>query len=169
MPETTTPVDIPQEITPVVELAGEGTGLVVEEVHKYPPLTTDEETFALAMIECEGNIAAAYRTTYGMEVKFPLARGKELLCKPAIALKIRDLTEKIEDASLISTGAHLNMLAMIRDQAMVTGQIKVAFQAERSRGEAVGIYQRHEAKNKAGSGGPVQISISMASKFDVNI
>lgn len=169
MPETTTPVDIPQEITSVVEVANSSMLTAVEEVHEYPPLTTDEETFALAIVECEGNIAAAYRTVYGQEVAFPLARGKALLCKPAIALKIRDLTEKIEDASLISTGAHLNMLAMIRDQAMVTGQIKVAYQAERSRGEAVGIYQKHEAKNKSGGTGNVQINVVMASKFDSSI
>lgn len=140
-------------------------------VIEYPPLTQDEETFALAVIECSGNISAAYRMVYGADEPMPLARGKALLAKPAIALKIRDITDAVQEASLISVGAHLDQLAKIRDLSVVTGQLKVAYQAERSRGEAVGIYQKHDAKNKGGGGGntAVQINVTMASKHDANI
>jgi len=138
------------------------------EVHEYPPLTRDEETFALAIIECAGNIAAAYRMAFPDEHDMPLARGKALLCKPAIALKIRSITEAVQDASLISVGAHLDQLAKIRDLSIVTGQLKTAFMAERSRGEAVGIYQKHDANNKGGANN-VQINVVMASKHDKNI
>jgi hypothetical protein len=140
-----------------------------EPVFKYPPLTLEEDTFALAMVECAGNVAAAYKMAFGLDAVMPLARGKELLTKPAIALKIRDLTDKIEDASLISVGAHLNQLANIRDIAIATGQIKVAYSAERSRGEAVGIYQKHDAKNQNKGTGAVNIQINMASKHDASI
>lgn len=139
-----------------------------EEVLQYPPLTLDEETFALAIIESSGNIAAAYKMTFGVESKFPLARGKELLTKPAIALKIKQITEAVQEASLISVGAHLDQLATIRDLSIVTGQLKTAYMAERSRGEAVGIYQKHDAKNKGG-GNNVQVNVVMASKHDENI
>lgn len=142
---------------------------VPESVFEYPPLTRDEETFALAVIECAGNIAAAYRMAFPDDHNMPLARGKELLCKPAIALKIRAITEAVQDASLISVGAHLDQLAKIRDLSIVTGQFKTAYMAERSRGEAVGIYQKHDANNKGGGGNNVQINVVMASKHDKNI
>lgn len=156
------------EILPTVEAPVE---LVVhdEPAFQYPALTQEEETFALAMVECAGNVSAAYRMAYGPDVLMPLARGKELLCNPSVALKIRDLTDKIEDASLISVGAHLNQLATIRDIAIATGQIKVAYSAERSRGEAVGIYQKHDAKNQGKGNGAVNIQINMASKHDASI
>lgn len=142
---------------------------VPEEAHEYPPLTRDEETFALAIIETSGNIASAYKMVFGSDSKMPLARGKELLCKPAIALKIRDITLAVQEASLISVGAHLDQLANIRDLSIVTGQLKTAYMAERSRGEAVGIYQKHDVKNKNPGTQAVQINITMASKHDVNI
>ncbi len=135
----------------------------------YPPLSLEEETFALAMVEMSGNVGASYKAAYGVDVNFPSARGKELLAKPAIALKIRSITEAVEDASLISVGAHLSELSDIRDLAKVTGQLKTALAAERSRGEAVGIYQRHEKKNSTPNAGGVNIMINMASKHDVDI
>jgi hypothetical protein len=139
-----------------------------DEKFEYPPLSREEETFALAVIECAGNIAAAFRMTFPDEHDMPLARGKALLCKPAIALKIRSITEAVQDASLISVGAHLDQLAKIRDLSIVTGQLKTAYMAERSRGEAVGIYQKHDAGNKGG-GNNVQVNVVMASKYDENI
>src|SRR6266705_2361569 len=96
---------------------------VPEPAFEYPPLTQDEETFALAIIETSGNVAAAYKMPFGTDSYMPLAKGKELLCKPAIALKIRAITDAVQEASLISVGAHLDQLATIRDLSIVTGQI----------------------------------------------
>lgn len=135
----------------------------------YPPCTMDEDTFALAVIETSGNIAAAYRMVFGVDSHMPLARGKELLSRPQVALRIREITDKVQDAALISVGAHLNELADIRDLAKQTGQLKTALAAERSRGEAVGIYQKHDAMNKGNGGGNTQIMINLASKYDVSI
>lgn len=135
----------------------------------YPLCTPDEDMFALAVIECSGNIAAAYRMVFGAESYMPLARGKEMLVRPQVALKIRDITDKIQDAALISVGAHLHELAEIRDLAKATGQLKTALAAERNRGEAVGIYQKHEAKNSGKGGGTTQIMINLASKYDTSI
>ena len=139
------------------------------EIHAYPPLTLEEETFALAIIETSGNVTAAYKMVYGADSYMPLARGKELLCKPGIALKIKSITDAVQEASLISVGAHLDQLARIRDLSIVTGQLKTAYMAERSRGEAVGIYQKHDANNKGGGSNNVQINLTMASKHDVDI
>lgn len=135
-----------------------------EEFHEYPPLTQAEDTFALAVIECGGNINAAYKMTFGDESPFPLARGKELLTKPQIALRIKEITDKIQDASLISLGAHLYELADIRDLAKTSGQLKVALSAERSRGEVVGLYAHAVPK-----GGNTAIQINFASRFDADI
>ena len=132
-----------------------------------PPCTQEEETFALAVIESNGNIASAYRMAFGDD-PYPLARGKQYLCRPQVALKIKILTDAIQDASLISVGAHLHELAEIRDLAKGSGQLKTALAAERARGEAVGIYQKHDAQ-RGGHGGSVNIQINTASKYDVSI
>jgi prefoldin subunit 5 len=92
-----------------------------------------------------------------------------MLCRPQVALKIKTLTDAIQDASLISLGAHLNELASIRDLAKFTNQLKTALAAERARGEAVGIYQKHDAQNKGKLSGAVNIQINMASPHDVSI
>jgi uncharacterized protein GlcG (DUF336 family) len=129
----------------------------------------DEATFALAVMECGGNIGAAYKMAFGPDIQFPIARGKDMLCRPQVALKIKELSDKIQDASLISIGAHLHELADIRDLAKATGQLKVALAAEVNRGEAVGIYQRHELGNRNKTPGTVNIQINMASAHDVTI
>lgn len=134
-----------------------------------PKCDEDESTFALAVLESNGNIAAAYRMAFGADVRYPLALGKDMLCRPQVALKIKELTDKIQDASLISIGAHLHELADIRDLAKATGQLKTALAAERNRGEAVGIYQRHDANHRNANPGAVNIQINMASTHDVSI
>lgn len=139
-----------------------------EPVFTYPPLTQAEDTFALAVIECGGNINSAYKMTFGVDSPFPLARGKELLSKPQIALRIKEITDKIQDASLISMGAHLYELADIRDLAKTSGQLKVALSAERARGEVVGLYDNFASGGKNNSGA-TSIQINLVSKFDVNI
>ncbi|MFZ2287581.1 MAG: hypothetical protein WAV93_11400 [Bacteroidales bacterium] len=148
-------------ITPLIKIV-EDVSVVAE---AYPPLTQAEDTFALAIIECGGNIAAAYKMTYGEDSPFPIARGKELLSKPQIALRIREITDKIQDASLISMGAHLYELADIRDLAKNSGQLKVALSAERARGEVVGLYDNFERGGKANT----NVQINLVSKFDINI
>lgn len=147
--------------SPLIEIV-EDVSVIAE---AYPPLTQAEDTFALAIIECGGNIQSAYKMTYGEDSPFPIARGKELLTKPQIALRIKEITDKIQDASLISMGAHLYELADIRDLAKNTGQLKVALSAERARGEVVGLYDNFERGGKANT----SVQINLVSKFDVNI
>jgi len=121
--------------------------VVVEEVKlpEPPKLTLQEDTFALAMIECAGNVGSAYRMAFGTDQEFAVARGKQLLGNPLIQERIQGIMSKIQDSNLITLGAHLAELADIRDTAKVTGQIKVALDAERSRGEAGGLYAKHQA------------------------
>jgi prefoldin subunit 5 len=100
-------------------------------------------------------------------VSNPAARGKLLLQQANVALRIREISSAVHEDTLISLSSHLSQLAEIRDLAKLTGQIKVAFSAERSRGEAIGIYQRHDQKNK---GGPtVAVQVNFASPHDANI
>lgn len=136
------------------------------EVFAYAPLSQAEDTFALAVIECGGHIGSAYRMTFGADSPFPIARGKELLAKPQIALRIKEITDKIQDASLISMGAHLYELADIRDLAKNSGQLKVALSAERARGEVVGLYDNFQHKNSSGN---INVQVNLVSKFDVDI
>lgn len=140
---------------------------LVEDVSEaiYPPLTTQQDLFALAMVEYSGNIAAAYRVV-DPGSHMPNAKGKELLALPQVALRIRDLTDKIQDSCLISMGAHLNELANIRDLAKHVGDLKVALGAERSRGEAVGLYTKVAATN---AGGNVAIQVNISTKQDMDI
>lgn len=155
------------ESTAITVIDSAPAGQVVEAL--YPPLTRDEESFCLAVIEFEGNIPKAYRAVFGDDEALPGARGKELLARPAVALKIKSITDAVGEATLISVGAHLDSLARIRDLSIAQGELKVAYQAERSRGEAVGIYQKHDAKKQGGGGNQVQINVVMASKHDASI
>ena len=155
----------------VVEPPPDSPLAVIAEAAKveYPPCTEEENTFALAVIECGGNIKAAYQMVYGVNAPMALSRGKELLARPQVALKIRDITDAIADSALISVGAHLHELAEIRDLAKASGQLKTALVAERTRGEAVGIYQKHDAAKNIKNQGNTNIQINVASKYDVSI
>lgn len=161
------------EIEQELEQCVERTVLVPVEEPVYDPsldvCNRDEESFALAVIEYGGNISAAYKAVFGNGVAFPVAKGRQLLSLPRVALKIKQITDATEDATLISTAAHLNELARIRDIAIVRGETKVALNAEVKRGEAVGIYQQHDKGGGKGGTNAVQININMASQHDVNI
>lgn len=104
------------------------------------PLTPEEDTFALGIIEFGGNIGAAYRAAFGEEARNPVARGRELLTRPEIALRVRQLGEAVQENALISLGSHLTELARIRDLAVVSGQLSVAMKSEVQRGVAAGLY-----------------------------
>ncbi len=123
-----------------------------------PVLTTEEDTFALAVIECAGNVGAAYRMAFGTDALMASSKGQQLLANPLVQERIQGIMSKIQDSQLISLGAHLMELADIRDTAKATGQIKVALQAERSRGEAGGLYAKHHMAMAADST-TVQINI----------
>ncbi len=103
-------------------------------------LTSDEDTFALAVLECGGNLGAAYRQVFGQDVTNPSARARLLMTRPEIAKRIHQLQLAVEDSALISLGSHLEKLSEIRDISMAMGQMKTALGAERSRGEAAGFY-----------------------------
>lgn len=134
-----------------------------------PPLTSDQDSFALAVIEYGGNVGAAYREVYGEKAKSPAARGQELLALPQVRRRIAELTETIKDASLVSMSMHLQELAQIRDIAKMQGQLKVALQAERTRGEVTGLYDRFEHGSRGQNNGPTNIQINLVSKHDINI
>jgi hypothetical protein len=131
---------------------------------EYPPLTQEEDTFALAMIEYSGNVVRAYKAAFGDDSRMPQARGIALMQLPQVALRIRDLNDAIKEASHISLGTHLMQLAAIRDEALNAQQFKVALHAERSRGEAMGYYMN---SNGGGKHTPqVAIQVNFASPHD---
>lgn len=124
-----------------------------------PTLTSEEDTFCLAVIECGGNLAAAYRQSFG-EAGNPSTRARLLIQRPEIAKRIQQLTVAVEEHALVSLGSHLVKLAEIRDLAIGTDQLKVALAAETKRGEAAGFYAGKVAdKGSSGSSPSVVINI----------
>ncbi len=95
---------------------------------------------------------------FGTDALMASSKGQQLLANPLVQERIQGIMSKIQDSQLISLGAHLMELADIRDTAKATGQIKVALQAERSRGEAGGLYAKHHMAMAADST-TVQINI----------
>lgn len=140
----------------------------IPEEPALPPLSLDEDSFALAVIEYGGNVATAYQSVFGDNIKSPTARGRALLALPQVQRRIVELSDTIKEVTLVSLGSHLQELAQIRDIAKIQGQLKVALQAERTRGEVTGLYDRfaHGAKDK---NTPTNIQINMVSRYDVNI
>jgi len=111
-------------------------------------LSLDEDNFCLAMIEFSGNPVMAYKSVYG-DVPNASAKARDLMARPAIADRIKQLRSGVEESSLISMSCHLVELAMIRDQAKAQGAVKVALEAELSRGKMVGYYIAAEHASKA--------------------
>lgn len=128
-------VEVDNSVTPVVE-ALPSVGEIIED----KPLSAQEDTFALGVIEYGGNLRQAYEYAFGVGVPNPTAKGRALLNDPRIAARIRDITEAVHDSALISLGGHLVELADIRDLAKYQGQLKVALSAEEARGRVVGYY-----------------------------
>lgn len=108
------------------------------------PLSIDDDTFALAVIEYGGNLAAAYRSVFGIDATNPGAKGRELVSRPEIAKRINQLVAVTQEHALISLGSHLQTLAELRDLAKDRGETKVALNAEVKRGEAAGFYNKTE-------------------------
>lgn len=130
------------------------------EVVTLPSLTSEEDTFALAIIEYGGNLGAAYRSVFGQEASNPTAKARELLTQPNVAKRIHQLTEAVEEHALISLGSHLVKLAEIRDISILTGNMKVALGAETKRGEAAGFYVKHQAASPNQGGPMVQVTVT---------
>lgn len=107
---------------------------------QLPSLSTELDTFALAVIEYGGNLGAAYRSVFGEEVRNPAAKAREMVTRPEVASRIQQLSVAVEEHAYISLGSHLTKLAEIRDLAIGTDQLKVALGAEAKRGEAAGFY-----------------------------
>lgn len=122
-------------------------------------ITQQEDTFCLAVIECGGNLPAAYRQAFGEDAGNPGARARELLTRPEIAKRVQALTMAVEEHALVSLGSHLIELATIRDMAKKTDNLKVALQAETKRGEAAGFYTGKAADPKAPAGSSVTVVI----------
>lgn len=121
------------------------------------PLTKDEDSFALAVIEYGGNLRAAWIAVFG-EHNTPTAKARDLLAVPRIAKRVQDLTVAIADSSLISLGSHMLELANIRDMAKFNGQLKVALEAEKSRGTVAGFYAGKESA-MVNNGNPMVVVI----------
>lgn len=118
-----------------------------------PLLSIDEDSFCLALIEYNGNLGAAYRSVWP-DAKHPIAKARELASRPEVAKRIMQLGQAVNEQSMISLGSHLQSLADIRDQAMASGQLRVALSAEIRRGEVVGITGPNKFnKGTGGEGG----------------
>lgn len=127
-------------------------------------LTKLEDDLALAFVDCGGNVALT-----GEAMGMSAYEIRREIMRPHIAARIKQLTEVVTQSQLISIGSHLIELANIRDMAKKQGQLKVALAAERSRGEAVGIYAAAERSVGGKGGAQVAVQVNFVSKHDVNI
>ena len=128
------------------------------------PLTSEEDLFCVALLESGGNPLKAYKMI-DPECSQPGVKGRALLVLPHVQARLRQLTESVKENSLISLGTHLIELANLRDLAVAQGNLKVALQAERNRGEVAGFYDK-AALNVSG---PSNIQINFVSKHDERI
>ncbi len=112
----------------------------VDESPLIEVLSSQEDSFCLAYIEYSGNVGKAFRSAYGDSCHSPTARGRQLMLKPAIVSRIRELSEANKEYTLMSLQDHLGELADIRDLAKGSGMYKVAMEAEVNRGKAAGLY-----------------------------
>lgn len=105
------------------------------------PLSREEETFCLGVIEYGGNLGAAVRAAYGKKAYAqPAAKGRDLINRPDIALRIKQLADATQEHALISLGSHFMQLARLRDLAVKTGDMRTGLAAEVKRGELAGFY-----------------------------
>lgn len=107
-------------------------------------LTNQEDMFCLGVIEYSGNLRMAYEVAFPAgegETTFREARARELLAKPHIIQRIRDLMNSSVEMSFMSESAHMSELADIRDLSKRMGQPKTALAAEMARGQVAGYYK----------------------------
>lgn len=128
------------------------------------PISNDEDTFCLAVIECGGNFAAAYRQAFNVTdadgtQRTHAMRARELMARPEIAKRVLELQRSVDEHSLISLGSHLGKLAEIRDLAIESGQLKTALGAEQARGQVAGYYQTAASKAPPSTGAVVNINL----------
>lgn len=152
------------QITQVESSAGD-----IIDVNPLPALTNEEDTFCLAVIEYGGNLKSAYISAFGHDSNTPATSARRLLGRPEIALRIRELTEVVADNALISLGSHLVELADIRDLAKMTGQLKVALNAEEARGRVAGFYIGKEGANAKVPQGATVVMVSVTTQHDAHI
>ncbi len=110
-------------------------------VESLVPLTADEDTFCMCVIEYGGNLGAAYRAAFGKKVATPVQRAQELINRPEVALRIKHLAEATQEHALISLGSHLLQLAVLRDKSVKIGDMRTALASEVKRGEVAGFYK----------------------------
>lgn len=157
------------EIIPVRVSAGEAQVPAVPASQSRRRLTVEEDTFALAVIECGGNLRKAYLMAFP-GAKQPLARGTALYADPAIFGRIQELQAVVNDNALVTLGSHLVELADIRDLAKEQGSLKVALDAEKARGEVAGHYAGKAATaSQKGPAVATQVIVNVATAHDAAV
>jgi hypothetical protein len=141
----------------------------MNDVVVIPELTTEEDTFCLAVIEYGGNLPAAMRAAFGDDVKTPIIRANELLARPEIAKRVMALGRMVEEHAFVSLGSHLAKLAELRDLAADNKQFKVALDAEKTRGLAAGLYGAQGAPKDPGETGKSGVHIYIAQSTPANV
>jgi hypothetical protein len=123
-------------------------------------LSAAEDNFCLAVIEYGGNLGAAYRSAFGIGIANPAAKGKQMINRPDIALRIKQLAEAAQEHALISLGSHFMQLARIRDIAITIGDVRTGLAAEVKRGELAKFYQEQSPKDPTDGAKFVQINFN---------
>lgn len=109
-----------------------------------PALDSDLlENFALGVVAYNGNLRAAYVAAAGCDARVPqlIKKANELIARPDVAYRIRELQEARVGSMHFTEDMHLYELAHIRDAALDSGNHMAALMAEKSRGEVAGFYK----------------------------
>lgn len=110
----------------------------------------------MAMVEFGGNLRLAYTSVFG-EHAHATGKAKQLLARPEVSARVRELNGAVLDSHLITMESHLVELASIRDMAKSLGSLKVALSAEEARGKVAGFYV-----SKIEVGGNISITDALA-------
>jgi len=105
-------------------------------------ITPKQEEFAKIYVtedisQTEAAIKAGYSVASAHAIASQLLNGTRY---PAVVARIKELKAELSKKYEVSFEGHVKKLAEIRDQAMTGGNFAAAVAAEKSRGQAAGLY-----------------------------
>ena len=113
------------------------------EAEELPILTPKQEAFVHALLKGE-TASDAYRAAYNasrMTDRTIWAEASRLRAHPKVSAWLRHSQRMGLETARLTRESHLAELARAREEAIASGQISTAVQAEHHRGKAAGLYE----------------------------
>ncbi len=105
-------------------------------------LTSSEETFCREFAATRNALVAYAKAFPGYkDTRIQRLESAAMLKNPIISGRIDELTESVSSVNAFTFEEHMYELQKIRDAAMASNQMKVALEAEVTRGKLVGFYK----------------------------